>query len=46
MWNEGINTKPQIYYTNKYASTPQASKRKKGKSYEYNVHIHKKYTQY
>ena len=32
MWEEGINTKPQIYYNNKNASTPQASKRKKGKS--------------
>ena len=33
MWEEGINTKPQIYYNNKKnASTPQASKRKKGKS--------------
>ena len=32
MWEEGINTKPQIYYNNKNASIPQASKRKKGKS--------------
>ena len=32
MWEEGINTKPQIYYNNKNASTPQASKRKKCKS--------------
>ena len=29
MWEEGMNTKPQIYYNNKHASTPQASKRKK-----------------
>ena len=29
MWEEGMNTKPQIYYNNKNASTPQASKRKK-----------------
>ena len=29
-----MNTKPQIYYNNKHASTPQASKRKKGKSDE------------
>ena len=27
-----MNTKPQIYYNNKNASTPQAAKRKKGKS--------------
>ena len=26
---EGMNTKPQIYYNNKHASTPQASKQKK-----------------
>ena len=31
MWEEGINTKPQIYYNNNYAGTPQASKRKKKK---------------
>ena len=31
MWEEGINTKPQIYYNNKNASTPQASKREKKK---------------
>ena len=33
MWEEGMNTKrlkPQTYYKNKHASTPQASKRKKG----------------
>ena len=29
MWEEGINTKPQIYYNNNNAGTPQASKRKK-----------------
>ena len=29
MWKEGMNTKSQIYYNNKHASTPQASKRKK-----------------
>ena len=29
MWEEGMNTKPQIYYNNKHASTPQASKRKR-----------------
>ena len=29
MWEEGMNTKPQIYYNNKHASTRQASKRKK-----------------
>ena len=29
MWEEGMHTKPQIYYNNKHASTPQASKRKK-----------------
>ena len=29
MWEEGMNTNPQIYYNNKHASTPQASKRKK-----------------
>ena len=29
MSKEGMNTKPQIYYNNKHASTPQASKRKK-----------------
>ena len=29
MWEEGMNTKPQIYYNNKHASTPQASKQKK-----------------
>ena len=28
MWEEGMNTKPQIYYNNKHASTPQASKQK------------------
>ena len=32
MCQEGINTQPQIFYNNKNASTPQASKRKKGKS--------------
>ena len=26
MWEEGMNTKPQFYYNNKHASTPQASK--------------------
>ena len=31
MWEEGINTKPQIYYNNNNAGTPQASKRKKKK---------------
>ena len=25
-WEEGMNTKPQIYYNNKHASTPPASK--------------------
>ena len=29
MREEGMNTNPQIYYNNKHASTPQASKRKK-----------------
>ena len=29
MWEEGKNTKPQIYYNNNNAGTPQASKRKK-----------------
>ena len=29
MWEECMNTKPQIYCNNKHASTPQASKRKK-----------------
>ena len=29
MWEKGVTTKPQIYYNNKHASTPQASKRKK-----------------
>ena len=29
MWEEGINSKPQIYYNNNNAGTPQASKRKK-----------------
>ena len=29
MWEEGMNTKPLIYYNIKHASTPQASKRKK-----------------
>ena len=29
MWEEGINTKPQIYYNNNNAGTAQASKRKK-----------------
>ena len=29
-WEKGTNTQPQIYYNNKHASTPQASKRKKG----------------
>ena len=29
MWEEGMSTKPQVYYNNKHASTPQASKRKK-----------------
>ena len=29
VWEEGMNTKPQIYYNNKNASTPQASKRKR-----------------
>ena len=41
MWGEGMNTKPQIYYNNnikKHASTPQATKRKKGKLDEDNVH--------
>ena len=38
MWEEGMNTKPQIYYSNKHASTPQASKRKKGKSDEDNMY--------
>ena len=28
MWEEGMTTKPQIYYKNKHASTPQASKKK------------------
>ena len=31
MWEEGINTKPQIYYNNNNAGTPQASKRKEKK---------------
>ena len=31
MWEEGINTRPQIYYNNNNAGTPQASKRKKKK---------------
>ena len=39
MWEKGMNTKPQIYYNNKHASTPQASKRKKGKSDEDNMYI-------
>ena len=39
MWEEGMNTKPQIYYNNKHASTPQASKRKQGKSDEDNMYI-------
>ena len=39
MWEEGMNTKPQIYYNNKHASTPQTSKRKKGKSDEDNMYI-------
>ena len=38
MCEESMNTKSQIYYNNKHASTPQASKRKKGKSDEDNVH--------
>ena len=29
MWEEGMNTKPQIYYNNNHTSTLQASKRKK-----------------
>ena len=37
MWEEGMNTNPQIYYNNKHASTPQASKRKK--SDEDNMYI-------
>ena len=38
MWEEGMNTKPQIYYNNKHAGTPQASKRK-DKSDEDNMYI-------
>ena len=29
MWEEGMTTKPQIYYNNKHASTPLTSKREK-----------------
>ena len=29
MWEEGMNTKPQMYYNNKHASTPQACKQTK-----------------
>ena len=29
MWEEGMNTKPQIYSNNKHASTPQAKNEKK-----------------
>ena len=36
---EGMNTKPQIYYNSKHASTPQASKRKKGKSDGDNMYV-------
>ena len=39
MWEEGMNTKPQMYYNNKHTSTPQASRRKKGKSDEDNMYI-------
>ena len=42
MWEEGMNTKSQIYYNNnkKHASTPQAQQtRKKGKLDENNVHL-------
>ena len=28
LWEEGMNTKPQIYYNNKHARTPQASQMK------------------
>ena len=31
MWEDGMTTKPQIYYNNKHASTPQASKQKKAR---------------
>ena len=40
MWEEGMNTIPQIYYNNMHASTPPASKReKKDKSDEDNMYI-------
>ena len=42
MWEEGMNNKrlkPQTYYKNKHASTPQASRRKKRKSDEDNMYI-------
>ena len=41
MWEEGINTKPQIYYNNNNAGTPQASKRKKKKRQRNGKHTHK-----
>ena len=37
-WEKGVTTKSHIYYNNKHASTPQASKRKKGNSDQDNVH--------
>ena len=40
MWEEGMNTKPQMYYNNIHASTPQASKQKKVKSDEDNNYVH------
>ena len=40
MWEEGINTKPQIYYNNNNAGTPQASKRKKKRQFRYELFIY------
>ena len=33
-----MNTKPQIYYNNKHASTPQAANEKKASQMKTNVH--------